>query len=67
VRRDETIGDARARFAATYPDAKRGHSLLIVPERVRTPEDEAAFDVAFKLQQERSLAEARSMRPKESD
>jgi hypothetical protein len=37
-----------------------------VPERVRTPEDEAAFAVEFKRQQERSLAEAKSRRPQEN-
>jgi hypothetical protein len=66
VRRDETTAEALARFATAFPRA-RGHSLLIVPERIRTPEDEAAFDVAFKEQQERSLATARSQRPKETD
>ena len=67
VRRGETTADALARFRSDFPSARRGHSLLVVPERVRTPEDEAAFDVAFKEQQERSLATARSQRPQESE
>ena len=66
VRRDETTADALARFRAAFPGARRGHSLLVVPERVRTPEDSAAFDVEFKEQQERSLAAARSPRPQEN-
>jgi len=66
VRRGETTIDALARFRATFPSALRGHSLLIVPERVRTPEDELAFAVEFKEQQECSLAAARSPRPQEN-
>jgi hypothetical protein len=67
VKRDETTAEALARFRTEFPGARRGHSLLVVPERVGTPEDEAAFAVAFKEQQERSLAAARSPRPQESD
>jgi hypothetical protein len=64
VGRGETTAEALARFRAKFPGA-RGH-LLVVPERVRTPEDEAAFAVEFKRQQERSLAEAKSRRPQEN-
>jgi hypothetical protein len=61
VQRNESTAEALARFRAKFPGA-RGQ-LLVVPERVRTPEDEAEFAIAFKLQQERSLADARSLRP----
>jgi hypothetical protein len=66
VRRGESTVEALARFRAAFPTARRGHSLLVVPERVRTPEDEAAFAMEFKEQQERSLAAARSPRPQEN-
>jgi len=62
--RGETTAEAVARFRAKFPGA-RGH-LLVVPERVRTAEDEAAFAVEFKEQQKRSLAAARSSRPQEN-
>jgi hypothetical protein len=63
IRHGETTADARARFSAAYPDLPRGHRLLIVPNRVRTVEDEADFARRFKVQQEALVAEARSSRP----
>lgn len=59
VGRNETGDEARARFAATYPDAPRNHRLLVVPARDRSADD-ADFDVRFKEQQTKLIAEARS-------
>jgi len=59
VRRDETISEAVTRFRAQFP-AARGHSLLVVPERVCTSEEEADFAVRFKAQQCQLIADARN-------
>jgi hypothetical protein len=60
VRRGETSDEARARFTRTYPDIPRGHRLLIVPERDRGAEADADFEIRFKEQQTKLIAEARS-------
>jgi hypothetical protein len=60
VRRNESSDEARARFAATYPNAPRGHGLLIVPRRDRTAEDDSDFAITFKAQQLALVAEART-------
>ena len=62
----ETIDAALRRFANRYPNAPRQHRLLVVPQRVQTAEDQAAFAERFKAQQDRSLAAARSAKPKEA-
>lgn len=60
VGRNETGEEARARFAATYPDALRNHRLLVVPARDRGAADDADFDVRFNEQQTKLIAAARS-------
>ena len=60
VGRDETSAEARARFAAAFPDVPRGHRLLIVPCRDQTAEDDADFEARFQAQQDASIANAKS-------
>jgi hypothetical protein len=67
VRRDETTAEARARFAAKYPDAPRGHRLLVVPGRDRSAADNAQFEVGFRAQQTTLIANAKSERRKGTD
>jgi hypothetical protein len=65
VHRTETTDDAKRRFVEAYPNAPRGHALLIVPERDVTAEDDADFERRFKTQQRRLQANARSANPKD--
>lgn len=59
----EAIGEFKRRHAAKL---KPYHALIIVPDRVTTPEQEAEFKARFHEHQKRLVAEARSSRPKEA-
>lgn len=43
------------------------HALIVVPDRVTTPEQEAEFKARFHAHQTRLVAEARSSRSKEAN
>lgn len=56
VRYDETAADALARFRAEHGTKITGHhGLIVLPDRIATPEAEADFVVRFYSQQ-RQLA-----------
>ncbi len=59
----EAIDAFKRRHAAKL---KPNHALIIVPDRVTTPEQEAEFKARFHEHQKRLVAEARSSRPKEA-
>lgn len=60
----EAIGEFKRRHAAKL---KPYHALIVVPDRVTTPEQEADFKARFQAHQARIVAEARSARPKEAN
>lgn len=63
-----TAADAIATFKHHHrAKLKPYHALIIVPDRVTTPEQEADFKARFHEHQKRLVAEARSSRPKEAN
>jgi hypothetical protein len=65
-------GDTAAAAVAAFKQRhaaklKPYHALIIVPDRVTTPEQEADFKARFHEHQKRLVAEARSSRPKEAN
>lgn len=58
----EAIGAFKHRHRAKL---KPYHALIVVPDRITTPEQEADFKARFHAHQTRLVAEARSPRSKE--
>lgn len=66
VRYDETAADALARFRAEHGAKITGrHGVIILPERIDSPEAEADFAARFYINQTQLVANAKSARTKD--
>jgi hypothetical protein len=57
--RNETLDEARAKFAERYGPIPRGHRFLVVPKPIETPEEDELCQQRFFEQQTRLRADVK--------